>query len=865
MSAVYDEYVRFLSWLARSDATPDARRVANIVFRHMDTITSTVNNGGARNALMVVHLRNQLEGATGEIEILDQAAAVAPLGWTKLKSLKLGPFRGFRREEEFDLSKDIVLIQGPNGSGKSSLCEAIELVLLGAVEEAAVKRIDNANDYFNNIHERSHSRPELIAQSERGDVAVTANAELLRFAIIEKNRIEGFARLAARTPAQAGPLVGSLLGLDAFNSFVGNFGQNLDSRLEFQTPKNTELAAKNEQLNSSRLAVASWPQAQQQFEDDQQAIAAAYEEGLTFDQLLARLGLAGADGRLQQLRAEIREEIPPQVGLTIAQFGRLRREIRRSRAKLDACQRELDRRAREVSFQALYRDVSRLQGLHPAECPACLTPIDRVVANPYTRATQGLELLQDLALLEGEIAGHHRSIDQYLARLSTKVGEALENGGASSETLESWRHWHIDPTGFQDVPSKREWLELLTLVRGIEVDDRANRRRQDARKPASDEVEGLERVKEFVDSIRLRRLEAARVVAAEQEKIDSFQQANADLIAAEAQEKTAVALERRVQLAYAEFRTLLVTYRDLLPSGLLAHLNDTTKELYNSFNADDHERDLLDSIRLPERGGDRIMISFAGSVDQERDALVVLSEGHLRCLGLAILLSKNIHLNLPLVIFDDAVNAIDHDHRRAIRDTLLNNSSLSDKQLIITCHSPEFITQFQNDSAGRPSKLYVLSHHSGDHHPRVSPGSDRSYLVRAHERLDDGDPRQALASCRQALENLTAKVWRSLSNRDQALGALSLVLRGPNSEPELRDFIGKLSIAVAQGVQQARLPGANWIARRDAFAELLEVPESNLAWKALNKGTHDGEVEDPEIGIVRRVVSAVDKLSDSYR
>lgn len=860
MGAVHDEYGRFLRWLADSEATEDARRVANVVLNHLDLLIRTVNNGGQRNALLAPYLRHQLEEASEQIAVVDQAAEVAPLGWTKLKSLRLGPFRGFRREEHFDLTKDIVLFQGPNGSGKSSLCEAIELALLGSVEEAAVKRIDNADAYYNNFHEGTHAQPELIAQNGAANVAVTPNPELLRFAIIEKNRIESFARLAARTPSQAGPLIGSLLGLDAFNSFVGHFGQNLDSRLDVRTPKKDLLATKNAELNASRNTVTEWTQVQQRLDEEQEAIAVGYEKGLSFSRLLEKLGLHGEEGRLQQLRAKLLEEIPAQVGLTVAQFGRLRKEMRTARDDREACRQQLQLRASEVSFQALYRDVSNLQAQHPDACPACLTPLDQVAENPYERAAHGLELLRDLAALEDAAVRHQRSCEELVARLKIKVGLALDRHAGQSEAIQAWRAWQADPDATERLPSKSEWMELLVVVKQLETSDRNNRRRQADRQPAVLEVQALEEVKELVDEIRLRRSGAQGAFQAAQKKINEFQEANADLIAAEAQEQIAVALDRRIQSSYAEFRALLIAYRDALPSGLLADLNETTKDLYNSFNADDHEEDLLVSIRMPEQGGERIMIAFAGSAEHERDALAVLSEGHLRCLGLAILLAKNIHLHLPLLVFDDAVNAIDHEHRRAIRDTLLQDTRLRSKQIIITCHSPDFITQFQNDLGDGSSTLYVLDHHSGDHHPRVSPGTDRSYLLRAHERLDNSDPRQALASSRQALENVTTKVWRALKNRDAALATFPLVLRGPNSEPELRDFIGKLATAVTQGVEQDRLPGDKWVARRDAFNDLLKVPEKDLAWRYLNKGTHDGETEDPELGIVRQVVAALDKL-----
>src|SRR3954454_2452027 len=41
--------------------------------------------------------------------------------------------------------------------------------------------------------------------------------------------------------------------------------------------------------------------------------------------------------------------------------------------------------------------------------------------------------------------------------------------------------------------------------------------------------------------------------------------------------------------------------------------------------------------------------------------------------------------------------------------------------------------------------------------------------------LGDGDQRQCLASCRQALENITARLWKALYNKANELGKLSLI------------------------------------------------------------------------------------------
>lgn len=64
------------------------------------------------------------------------------------------------------------------------------------------------------------------------------------------------------------------------------------------------------------------------------------------------------------------------------------------------------------------------------------------------------------------------------------------------------------------------------------------------------------------------------------------------------------------------------------------------------------------------------------------DALIVFSEGHIKCLGLAILLAKNIAQGCPVVIFDDVVNAIDDD-RDGIWRTFFEDGLLDGKQVIL--------------------------------------------------------------------------------------------------------------------------------------------------------------------------------------
>lgn len=139
---------------------------------------------------------------------------------------------------------------------------------------------------------------------------------------------------------------------------------------------------------------------------------------------------------------------------------------------------------------------------------------------------------------------------------------------------------------------------------------------------------------------------------------------------------------------------MLFDYKDQLPSKLVADLGELVVQLYNAFNRYDAPKDQLAGIKLPLVSGERIEIAYQSEPTKFFDALHVLSEGHIRCIGLSILLAKNLKTNSPLLIFDDPVNAIDDEHRKAIRETLYKDEFFKEKQIILACHGEEFSKTF---------------------------------------------------------------------------------------------------------------------------------------------------------------------------
>ncbi|PYD83951.1 ATPase, partial [Pseudomonas syringae pv. pisi] len=143
--------------------------------------------------------------------------------------------------------------------------------------------------------------------------------------------------------------------------------------------------------------------------------------------------------------------------------------------------------------------------------------------------------------------------------------------------------------------------------------------------------------------------------------------------------------------------------------------------------------------------------------------LIVLSEGHIKCLGLAILLAKNIEQRCPVVIFDDVVNAIDDEHRDGIWRTFFEDGVLDGKQVILTSHAEEFLHRIQQELGARRAsaiKRYKFLPHHGEHQLRVdSDPPVKNYVLLAQQAFAADEKREALRQARPALESLTDRIW----------------------------------------------------------------------------------------------------------
>jgi len=880
MGTARQDFERFVRWLHEPEqrAPEPACCFANLVLANFDDVASTARQHNNRSHLLARLARGYLAGTSADLPQLQEAAPQGERPWVRLRHLTLGPFRGFREPQGFDLNKRLVLCYGPNGSGKSSFCEALEYALRGSVEEAGSKRIAD-EEYLANIHAGRFQAPALTATGSDGrEVQVRADEDAFRFFFIEKNRIDNFSRIAATPPGRKSDLIATLFGMDEFNEFASHFNESMDAALTVGTQTQNQLNGRRQALAVDEAMAVGEPEQLAAIDQAAADYAAGFAEGLTYKGLKALVGSEEVPGRLQELDARLRAVPSALTGISRERLSEFYANADVSIERVAAATRLLNERRSQISFRDLFAAVQALHATDANHCPACLTPIAEATQNPFERSEAGLRELAELATLE---ADHQRlsrvqkeasgSLRAELRKLEEFLETSCQRDAATFSYLRALPRNPAVPAWWMSVhsPGTDETGATPALEQILEAADRASAQDAEAREAlAARDADAAEQGRLNDARVRIAGHETTRAhivqdAAQARVRIAQWEEANANLIRRAAREAEENERDRPIKDAYDTFYGFLDRFREQLPGMLMADLNATTMELYNEFNHGDRDEDKLADLRLPLTGEAMIEIAFRSNPRRRVNALAALSEGHIRCLGLAILLAKAQSVRAPLIIFDDAINAIDHDHRSGIRAAIFESDRFRQTQIIITCHSPEFVKDVENHlprEVRDDCRQYVLLHHDGNHQPRVNPDvGSANYLARARQALGRFDPRDALSFARKALEMFTHKSWKWLESH--RVGNIAVQIEGPGKEPQLRmlceALCGKL----------ARIPTFAHASKQpllDNLNTILGIPERTLVWTLLNKGAHEEPDRDDfdmqHVETVLTVLENIDRL-----
>lgn len=353
MATAKQDYVRFLQWLhALRPVAPDSvKQFANMVHGDFDAVAETSPQRNARAAHLAALARRALAQTAVGMPDGQHEDRAAEWPWTRLKSFAVGPFRGFAREEVFDLQRRVVLFYGPNGAGKSSICEAIERAMLGTVDEAGLKRLDEAA-YLRNIHAGRFEEPRLTATGpDRREAPVRANADLYRFCFIEKNRIDTFSRISQRPQGQRAQLIATLFGMEKFNDFCGRFNDQIDPALIIDARKQSDLRLKRGALARDRATAHDEAGKLAQHDAEDEAYAAAFRPETTFARMQEIIGSVEAPGRLAELDRLLNAAPGTVLGVDRGGLAAAYDRINSAADSLTTTTSELQRRASQISFR----------------------------------------------------------------------------------------------------------------------------------------------------------------------------------------------------------------------------------------------------------------------------------------------------------------------------------------------------------------------------------------------------------------------------------------------------------------------------------------------------------------------------------
>ncbi len=875
MSKSLAELKRFLAKSAPT-LSEHEKRLANLMLEGFDEIAAVGAAGGRRGKVLARLIVDKGEVALPVLEIAADDANANESEIVRLTKVEVEHFRGFSDKYTFEFKNPYTFIYGPNGTGKSSLCEALEYGLLASIHEADSKRIPVA-DYIRNATSRKSAKPVLYGDTvKENGIEVKADPRSFEFCFIEKNRIDGFARVAANTPAAQQARLAALFGLEEFNAFATQFNESLDPYLDCVGKKGKDLTDRAKGIAGHKAILEGLPVKAKAAETRGSALLEKYPECKNLEEIKA--ALIGSEGNGGKQKANNTE-----IGRLQNLKGAADPGTDRILAEADALLRLIKEKAESEKFLNQYKEQLSLRDLYGAilgnrerfgnECPACASELYRdgrltVPVDPYGNAEQKMRQFDAALRAEGRIKEIQEALNLGWRDLLSKIAKlpafaaavgfvgAPEVGSFSTEASDAKDASGID-TFLDTVPAKRELLQALkdataTHNEKVEQSKAAIKKLEDDNLTISKDIEEIVAISTLVAANLKSEMEAKQA-------IEKFNRENEELIRESEAEKPGVARNLSYSRAYASLRGKLLAYNAGLPLTLAADLNEKTLKFYNEINKNDHPSDQLKSLRLPTAAGEKIEIEFENG--DRCDALQVLSEGHIRCLGLAILLAKITRDGLPFLIFDDVVNSIDDEHRGAIIDLILNPEEVGKRQLIVTTHGEDFVKRLEN---AVPMKKYNETVTRIDFlvpfaakKIAVKLDSPRHYLTVATRSYEEGRTRDSLSYVRKAFEEELNRLWKKIASKKLS-AQVNVGMRGPG-EPDLKSlatgllqFLNKKEVTVFQEAVPY-------------LSEMLGYGEKHaVEWNYLNKGTHEEDrAEEFDAAVVRHMLETIVKLDEA--
>ncbi|HDZ9654985.1 hypothetical protein [Yersinia enterocolitica] len=685
-------------------------------------------------------------------------------------SLQIANFRGFGQLNGEDLGITINfnaknnIFFAPNGGGKTSLCEAIEYYTTGNIKEAGRRKTSIKNYITRN------GKP-LVKILNNNKLEISTDPVNI-FNFIDRNRLQEFSLLGSNdTKFNERDVLAALVGLEGFDLAISTLVQPKSFNLN-TIKKNENITKHSKYVDEFNIFKKDHKQSITQIDNVTKNII-SYAKIINTPERNQNNAIRYIYFRAKKTIAHMtlaKEKYKKGVVSIIIDTENSYKLIKHIRFLIEnkiILDSKLLSLSSKVDYLSLYQSAKNvLSKISYDKCPLCLTNIKNTQIDPLKNSQNGIDELKNLSCIQlrknkttNRMEGILNNLRAWLNKLLTSP---INTYFDASKIIEI-----VSKLQLENIEILNEQLEeiLLNLEKNPDIkifNEKAaihNRSILDVEKTIK-RIDGIieknSRLINYIDERSQEKIDASRSKKAQSQKI-------ALLIKSMNEKKPLVKIDTEfndfideLTLEYQNFYIAAYEFKRRKEGEILSGIEASIITYYNNINKHDDNSEKLNRLYFSYEESSKSYRIQMEINNESVDAFVFLSEGHLKSLGLAILLALAKKKKSQFIVFDDVVNAIDTEHRANIINTFLTDDFLKNTQKIITTHDKLFWEMYSNKSKemgnGEFSSFILNSYPHGIYIVEKKI----SFEDKIKESLACYDLRQALIYCRIWFESLAS-------------------------------------------------------------------------------------------------------------
>jgi DNA repair exonuclease SbcCD ATPase subunit len=647
----------------------------------------------------------------------------------KIKSISINGIRGFgywktdsdngdSTPHNIQVEQKHFFLYGENGTGKSSFFDALEWGITGEIPESKNRKIEEEKTFLRHADcpTDAESAVKVILQNGKGasqtihrtftkkstQTPTELDVSLAYQHFIEARRIESF---VVDTNVSLWKRFMKLLGFEELIEFDDQYTA-LKNHAQRECERLKEEVSKKERTHKQKLEIV---------QNYQQTLR--HKLGNGWEQHIEENGQIHEDNAKKLQTMIVLHDNMNRYIQTHADWQKSKLELNVTRKHLQEVQSQQQNAESAAIVEEAYQYFT--QHLESKECPACGSILPET-----TKVIQRLEILRES-----------------LAKIAT-LQKSLEQQSHEYTRQEKWLQQGMERIAGEYVSVVNENLSTSDINSFV-------KQLQSQLEIVNEQKEQLQKKTNVENNQLIGRYDAERTALQAAEK--EMTECQAELrISEQISNDTAASYELYVQEYHSHIQHSLNMIADEFVTTIYNKINQTDNEVIEKFNIESSIDKKEVFFRAKRKGSEELV-----------DAVTILSTGHLRCLGFALLITQIVRraTSSPFnfIAIDDPIYAIDHEHRYYLVHYL---KELGQKfQLIIASSDRNFFDILRHTFESQRFNAYEMRLNGvfGSTALQLSPSVKANkisnhYIDQSNEHCDNGDLRAAALYARLALE-----------------------------------------------------------------------------------------------------------------